>query len=339
MRLLGRWRRLSGRHRWFLWIERWGVSVASLIGGLLALFVFRRGLPHVGWIVGYLILLWLLFTVLTEARHSLETRGRRLVLTAADYTIQSLSHGLLLFVLPGYYASTTLTSPNVWFFLLLVGMALLTTVDVWYRAVVLPHSWARHVVLFVSLFAALNIALPLVGIPPVLALLGSGGLSAMALTPSFRRGGIVTWGGAWLLAGVFAALAMITLWGLRAAIPPVPLHLARATLARSVKNLEPVDSVSGTVSAALLKEWGGLVAYTAVYAPAGLKQSVLHVWTKEGAPVTTIPLSPVRGGRAEGFRTYSRKSDFRSDPEGRWAVDVVTASDQLIGRLRFTITP
>jgi hypothetical protein len=320
-------------------VETWGVSVASLVGGLLTLFVFRRGVPHVGWIVGYLILLWFLFTVLTEARQSLEAKGRRLIITAADYTIQTLSHGLLLFILPGYYASTTLTSVNAWFFLLLVGIVLLTTIDVWYRVVILPSSWGRHAVLFLSLFAALNIALPLVGIPPVLALLGSGGLSAVALTPSFRRRGIVSWNGAWLCAGVFAALVVTALWWLSAAIPPAPLHLARATLARSVKNLEPVDPVSHAVSVTDLRQSGGLVAYTAVYAPAGLRQPIAHVWTKEGVPVTTIPLSPVRGGRAEGFRTYSRKSDFRSDAAGRWAVDVVTGSGQLIGRLRFTITP
>ncbi len=339
MRLLDRWRGLSRRHRWLRWAEQWGVSAASLIGGLLALFVFRRGLPHVGWIVGYLLLLWLLFTVLTEVRQSLEARGRRMVITAADYTVQTLSHGLLLFILPGYYASTTLTSFNVWFFLLLVLAALLTTIDVWYRAAVLPRSWARHALLFFSLFAALNVALPLVGTPPILALLGSGALSAVALAPSFRRRGIVTRAGAWLQAGAFAVLAMAVLWVLRSAIPPAPLHLARATVARSVRGLEPVDPVPGAVSAADLGQWGGLVAYTAVYAPAGLRQPIAHVWAKDGVPVTTIRLSPIRGGRAEGFRTYSRKSDFRADAAGRWSVDVVTASGQLIGRLRFTITP
>ena len=38
------------------WLRRWGISIASFVGGLLTLFVFRRGLPHVAWIV-----LWLCF--------------------------------------------------------------------------------------------------------------------------------------------------------------------------------------------------------------------------------------------------------------------------------------
>jgi hypothetical protein len=52
-----------------------------------------------------------------------------------------------------------------------------------------------------------------------------------------------------------------------------------------------------------------------------------------------IPLAPVQGGRAEGFRTWSRRRDLRPPLAGRYTVDVVTASGQLIGRLRFTVTP
>jgi hypothetical protein len=52
-----------------------------------------------------------------------------------------------------------------------------------------------------------------------------------------------------------------------------------------------------------------------------------------------VDLSPVRGGRREGFRTYSRKAAFPADPAGRWTVDVTTSSGQLVGRLSFRVTP
>ena len=337
--LADQWRRLSDRRPWLRWVEQWGISVASLALGLLTLLVFRRGLPHVGLIVGYLLLLWLIFVIFTELRSPLEARGQRFVLSAVDYTIQTLYHNLLLFVLPAYYASTTFSSLNAWFVLAVVAGALVTAVDPWYRAVVHPRRWLTHALLAFSMFATLNVALPLVGIPPGVALPASALLSALALTPTFRKGGAISWAGAGRRAGLFAILAVFSLWWLRSAIPPAPLQLARATIARAVENLEPVDPVSGMVSAQVMREWGGLVAYTAVYAPAGLKQPIAHVWRKNGIPVTTIPLSPIRGGRAEGFRTYSRKSDFMANPEGRWTVDVVTASNQLIGRVRFTITP
>src|SRR3990172_4150683 len=100
---------------WLGWLKRWGISVLSLGLGVATLFVFRRGLPHVGWIVGYLLLLGLLFAFITELRQPLERRGRRRIVGAADYAIQSLYHRLLLFVLPAYWASATLDSPNVLF--------------------------------------------------------------------------------------------------------------------------------------------------------------------------------------------------------------------------------
>src|SRR5438034_7152382 len=151
------------------WLSRWGVSLASLGGGLLTLLVFRRGLPNVGWIVGYLLLLWLLFAVFIEMRQALagsEQKSRRLIVSAVDYTIQTLYHGLLLFVLPAYYAAATLTSLNGVFLALLVALALLTTIDPWYRAIVQPRPWLSYLFFVMSIFAPLNVALPLVGVPP-----------------------------------------------------------------------------------------------------------------------------------------------------------------------------
>src|SRR3989449_9462771 len=136
------------------WLSRWGVSFASLGGGLLTLLVFRRGLPNVGWIVGYLLLLWLLFAVFIEMRQALassEQKSRPLIVSAVDYTIQTLYHGLLLFVLPAYYAAATLTALNGAFLALLVALALLTTLDPWYRAVVQPRPWLSPFLFLVSI--------------------------------------------------------------------------------------------------------------------------------------------------------------------------------------------
>ena len=130
-------------------------------------------------------------------------------------------------------------------------------------------------------------------------------------------------------------VAILTLVG-RAWIPPAPLFLARATLARDVVGGDPVAPLGPTLGVDDLR---GLVAFTAVYAPAGLRQPIAHVWRREGRVVSVVPLSPVHGGRRDGFRTFSRKTVVPSDPWGRWSVDVVTDSGQLIGRLRFRVVP
>ena len=53
------------------WLRRWGISIWSLVAGVFTLFVFRRGLPNVALIVGYLLLLWLLVAVLVQVRGTL----------------------------------------------------------------------------------------------------------------------------------------------------------------------------------------------------------------------------------------------------------------------------
>jgi len=323
------------------WLGGWPISIGSLALGVVVLFVFRRGLPHVGWIVGYLLLLWLLFVLVTELRAPLLERGKGLVLTAADYTIQTLYHNLLLFVLPAYYAAATLDSLNVVFPVLVAAGALITAVDPWYRRVVHPRPWLNHALFGFSLFAALNVALPLVGAQPILALEGAAVLAALALAPAFRREGRSGWFRAHALAVGTAIVALLLVWNARALVPPAPLFLARGVVARGVANFEPVEPVDGGVlGVATVLEWGQLTAYTAVYAPVGVRQAIGHFWWRDGELVAYVALpTPVRGGRLQGFRTFSRYVDFKAPLAGPYRVDVVTASGQLIGRLRFTIAP
>jgi hypothetical protein len=141
-----------------------------------------------------------------------------------------------------------------------------------------------------------------------------------------------------LRAGVFVVIVVALLWPLRSWIPPVPLRLARATFAQTVTQLEPVQPVT-TITAEEVRGWGALTAFTAVSAPAGLREPIFHVWRKNGTVLERILLSPVRGGVPGGFRTFSRKAEVGGDPTGAWTVDVVTAQHQLIGRVHLTVTP
>ena len=320
-------------------LRRWGISLASLVGGVLTLFVFRRGLPRVSLIVGYLLLLWLLVALLVQVRDTLETsekRTARLVLTATEYTIQTLYHGVLLFLLPAYWAATTLTSVNVSFLAVLVVLILLATFDPWYRAIVHPRPWLGYVFFLVSMFGALNLALPLVGVPPFAALLIAAWLAVVLLTPAVCRARGWRWSTGLIvtsLAGFVAAGGA----GLRPiVIPPAPLFVASRALGWTVGTIDSLEPIAGAIRADELRE-RGLVAYTAIYAPAGLRQPVEHVWRREGRVVNVVRLTPIEGGRRDGYRTFSRKSTFPADPVGRWTVDVMTASGQLIGRLRFRV--
>jgi len=280
-------------------LRRWGISLYSFVGGVLALFVFRRGLPHVSLIVGYLLLLWLLVAVLVQVRDTLqasERRTARLVLTATEYTIQTLYHGVLLFLLPAYWAATTLTSANAIFLGLLVALAVLATVDPWYQAIVHPRPWFSYVFFLVSMFGALNLALPLIGVPPFWALLIAAWLAVVALTPSVCRARGWRWSSG-LIVTALVGLVVAGAAGLRPiVIPPAPLFLASKTLGWTVGTIDSLEPIAGAIRAADLKQ-RGLVAYTAIYAPAGLRQPVEHVWRREGRIINVVRLTPVEGGR------------------------------------------
>ena len=332
-----RWVELTARYPGLHWAEKWGISAGSLVLGLLTLLVFRRGIEYFPWYVGYLLLFWLAGVAFAEARHSLASRGRRLIALVVDYTVQTLFHGLLLFLLPIYYASTTLTSGNVFFLIALAGAALITAIDPWYRMIVLRFRWTEIPLFGFGLFASLNVAFPLIRVPSPWALLLGGLASILALAPIFRRGADASWSGALLRAGLWGVAFALFLWPLRQWIPPVPLLLTRATFARSVDQLEPVEPVS-ILPADELRAWGGVVAFSAVAAPAGLREPIYHLWRRNGAVVERISLSPIRGGLRAGFRTYSRKTDLGQDPTGSWTVDVLTVTDQLLGRIRLEVT-
>jgi hypothetical protein len=321
------------------WLRRWGISCASLAGGLLTLFVFRRGLPHVAWIIGYLLLLWLLFALLTQVRQAFETSARRrhrLVRTAVDYTVQTLYHGLLLFVLPAYYAAATPTSVNFAFVVVLAGLVLLATFDPWYDALVHPRPWLGGLFFVVSIFAALNVALPLLGVRPYAALLLSAWASVVAVTPAVRKAFAWPWRVTVLGTSLAGLVAAMVVGAGCIAIPPAPLFVARADIRWNVGSVDALEPVTTAIRVEDLRQ-RGLTAFTAVYAPAGLRQPVAHVWKHEGRITDVVSFSAVAGGRREGYRTWSRKTAFPADPVGPWTVDVMTTSGQLIGRLSFRV--
>jgi hypothetical protein len=328
---------LLRRHPRLRWVQRWGLSVASLVNGLVVLLLFRRGIERFPWIAGFLLLVWLGVVVFAQARQALEARGYRLARVALDYTVQSLLHATLIGLLPIYYASTTLDSANAAALGLLAGAALLTSVDPWYHGAIAGRPWALVALFSLALIAALNVALPLVGVRSTWALVASGAAGMLALVPAIRRAAGTTWRRGCLLAALAGLLAGSLLWSVRPAIPPVPLHLGRATFARAVDQLEPVQPVS-RLSAAELQAWPGLACFTAIWAPAGLREPVTHLWSKDGVPVAAVRLAPIRGGRPGGYRTHSRRTALGPDPAGRWTVEVLTAHGQLIGRVRLTVT-
>jgi len=334
-----RWSAFIARHHGLNRLARWGMSVLSLVGGVVTLVLFRRGPEYFPWLLGSLLLCWLAAVAFVQLRPRLE--GRPWLRLAIDWSVQGLYQDVLIVLLPFYYASTTFLSGNGIFFLLLVAAAILTTFDPWYQAIILRWPLAGHLLFAFSFFASLNVALPLVGLRSGWGSPLAGGLAFMTLTPAIYRILPAGRGLRGMLPPILAvAGGLFAFWGIseiRAWIPPTPLHLARGTLARNVSALEPVEPRSA-ISVEELRAWNGVVCFTAIYAPPGLQEPISHIWRKDGVVVATARLSPIHGGRAQGYRTYSRRPDLGPNPVGQWSVEILTAHGQLIGRTRFAVT-
>src|SRR5690606_16743698 len=105
-----------------------------------------------------------------------------------------------------------------------------------------------------------------------------------------------------------------------------------ARITQQLEGLTPGSPVF-VLSLAELKE--GVIAFAAIRAPSGLAQQVIFEWRHKGERERIA--ATIEGGRATGFRTYSRKRVFPEDPTGLWTVDVITPHRQLLRRMRFFV--
>jgi hypothetical protein len=151
----------------------------------------------------------------------------------------------------------------------------------------------------------------------------------------------------YLIGGIFVVINILYLTNL---IPPIPL---------SMKDGGVYHNIEKQADGNYLVEWENrgvrgyfefyktfhqiqgepVFAYSAVFSPTNLNTTVIHEWQhydeKSGKWIVqnTVDLQ-VRGGRGNGFRTYSVRDNMA---EGKWMVNVLTTTGQLVGRLRFNV--
>lgn len=133
-------------------------------------------------------------------------------------------------------------------------------------------------------------------------------------------------------------------------IPPVPLSLKEIGIYHSVaKTSEGLYSVSFEKPAwyepfnktsEVFHDSGENTVYvlSSVFAPTKITTPIYHEWfyldSKLGWTKSDRIEFPITGGRDEGFRGYSTKSEIGV---GKWRVDVTTDRGSLIGRINFEV--
>jgi hypothetical protein len=294
----------------------------------------QRG-ERLAQIVALLALLgWFWLLLEPWVRRRLERRRRRAGNFVVNFVSQSLQQELLFFCLPFLIGATQRDAGQIAFTSAVGVAALVTTVDPLYERLVATRA-ARRMAFhaFCSWIAAL-VVLPMVLLVPLeralpISLLGVGAWLVLTLPlslyslPRWRTRAL------WMLGMIGAP---VLLWELRAQVPAAGLAVTDARVTQTVDELTPGAPVRRLRQEDLAQ---GVIAFAAIRAPAGLSQQVIFEWRHNGAR-ERIPVE-IQGGRADGFRAYSRKQAFPADSTGLWLVDVLTPQAQLLERLRFLV--
>jgi hypothetical protein len=240
--------------------------------------------------------------------------------------LQTITQLCVFFSFPFYLQAASLRVDHAIFLVLLAAVAFVSLWDPLYEAV-LARTWARAPVQAFATFAGLNCALPILGLSNRVSLYASA-FFTVAGSPLIA---------AWtkkrmklqLAAG--AVIPFLLLIGASSAVPPAPLGLTESKIGTRIEGKQLVDATE-TFAAPPAQ----LACFTAVRAPRGLRDKLLHVWRQNGIEVDRVPLEVV-GGREGGYRTWSIKKKLGKDPHGRWTCTVETAIGQVLGRAAATI--
>ncbi|MBX7078095.1 MAG: DUF2914 domain-containing protein [Nannocystaceae bacterium] len=320
---------------------------ASLAVGIVGALMMDRG-PKRGAIVAAVALAsWLVLMLVIwlervhEARQAAATPAApevvgRIVRGARFSTLmlmQSSIHLQLYFALPFYFKSWAGTLGHTVFLAVLCAAALASLWDPLTERLLMRTRGGLLLPAFAT-FVVMAAVLPGLGLSNTGALWAASGAGALALPVMVFADRVHGRKLAGSIAAAIAAalvLPLALLGGGARLVPAVPMHLVSAEIGTRRGGYDVLDPTD-----ALARAPAKLVCATAIFAPLGVRERLLHVWRKDGHVVDRIELE-IRGGREQGFRTYSVKRNFGEDPRGEWSCAVETAWGQFLGERRVVI--
>jgi hypothetical protein len=334
--------RVHGRKLW------WLHSAYALGLGITVVAFAQKGFDHARWLAVTIGAAWLLvvlfFRVFGSGRaqeqlHNTAGAKARLRFFAMTYALKNLYQGMLFFLLPFYWKSTTFWTPNSWFVVLLGVCALLSTLDIVFDRVVFRFRALASLFHGVALFGCLNLVVPALfpDTRTLYSLLIATGITVVGFwtihvsleTLRDRR---------WILLFFLSAGAAIGLayWG-RTAIPPVPMYVSRGAVGPIVLKDCRLGMVVHELHPSVIDK---LIAITDVVVPGGKGDRLVHVWRHDGDEVQRATETTSRVDGPEGTVRLRSGLTGRELPKalvGSWAVDVETQDGQLVGRVSFLV--
>ncbi len=328
-----------------LWAKVWWFHSFYALGlGVFIVIFAQKGFDNARWLTLGVGLVWLLlvlaFRFFGSGRDQrLETKGAKVRFFVMTYVLKNLYQGMLFFLLPFYWKSTSLDSDNRWFVVVLALCAFLSTMDVIFDKVLMRWRTLASGFYAVTLFAAANLMIPAL-------------LPGLATAPVQLTAAAIAVAGfftmhvplralrqprfAALLVGSLAA-GMALVWAGRAVIPPVPMHVAAASVGPEVLPDGRLKMQVTSLHTSLVDQ---MYAVTDVVLPGGAGDRLHHVWRHDDRVVQRLEATTERAPGPRGTLRLSSRLSASQLPErrvGPWTVDVETADGQLVGRARFEV--
>ena len=326
----------TAKTRWQVigpWVRRLAPWLSLLVSSAGAAYMDRRQ-EQGSWIVGWaalafvgLVLLGFAYrppaTELSPRRARLHALTRFAVFSGS----QSLVQTCLFFSGPFYLEACAFTPAQCLFAAAFAAAAIISSWDPWCERALL-HPLVGPLLSAFSSFVAWNAALPMLGMPHRRAVWLAAGLVSLLvpavylLHESRRSGWQQTRRMQTLIAGGLLPLALAA-FGVRA-LPAAPLKIVEGGLGTGVAQRSLIGRARH-FQVPPEKLW----CYSAIFAPRGLSDELFHVWSRDGEPLARIALQ-VRGGRKQGFRTWSYLPLPRA-AYGRYRCEVLTQFGQTLG--------
>lgn len=276
-------------------------------------------------------------------------RTRAVLIFITQFALGALLSGFCVF----YIRSASITSS--WPFLL--SMAAIFIANEYMRRYHSRLVFAA-LLLFLSLYSYSIMLVPLVvgRIGPV-PFLASGIMAVIVFFVYMRalaRLGHERYAGArrQIAIGMIAITALLNAAYFLRLLPPLPLVLTDAGIYHGITRDKKTNTITvqvedeppewqalfGTYPILHVQKGGKLFLYSAVFAPKGLHTVVVHDWQwmnpGKGWQSQQRVRVAIAGGREDGFRYYTNKTDPRP---GQWQVNIQTFDGRAIGHVRFDV--
>ncbi|HTE51338.1 MAG TPA: DUF5924 family protein [Kofleriaceae bacterium] len=322
----------------------WLHSFGALAFGVGVMLFARKGLEHADKVLMVLLLSWVLvfvaFRFIVGAANTSpdERRAKKGLRLVTNYVIKQLYQQMFFFLVPLYASSATwsLTSWNWWLVPILLGFAVVSTIDLVFDNFIMQRRVIASTMYGVCVFAVLNLNLPLVfGFQHFDALLAAAGATAPTVALlGFRLRTVLSPRGVLITSAVAIGMVIAVYYG-RVAIPPAPMAMAHGGIGHGAAG--EFECVPGPVSAIRRDQLDLLRCVTHITEPGGLRDEVIHVWRHDGRVVARVTPEPMPECERLVLRSTLGDARLPADPRGRWSCTAETGDGQLIGRASWRV--